>query len=373
MNEKQLSQLLRRCKNTLDQSDRFDAAKKEQVWKSIAQQAGFASEQYQQPAYSIKDYLQYILWKAEHSLARPLTVVATSFTLVFTGWVAALNASANTVPGDFLYPVKLATEQIQLSLANDTQRARLHTEFASRRLEEVAEITSSSRDGKDVRVREAVDGFKQEIASASAGLGQIASQNAEDGVEIAKAVDRRVDEFSAMVQQSDSDPTLADNQDQVQAAIPDVEQTQEQVAEVMIASHEATPQPETAAYLQSSFKSDLTGIQTGMDTTSGRLTAIQSVLDTEKVDGADAYEASIKEARTILAGFGPDITEAMNTFAAGGYRGSLAVIAKLKTDLATVEDLTTTMEIDLSTQPPPAQTPSDTTSTATTSSAAPTF
>ncbi len=383
MTEQELEQLLHRCKNTLETRVDVDDAARARSWSRISHELHFTAQADDKMRVGWREQFQLLRWQMENSVLQPLAVGLTAFTLIFSGWVATVNASANTVPGDFLYPVKLATEQIQLTLANDAQRARLHTEFASRRLDEVLEITGSTRDGKEVRVREAVEGFKQEIASASAGLGQIATQNPEDGVEIAKAVDRRVDEFSAIVEQSDIDPSLAEHQEQVEAALPDVEQTQEQVAEVIISSQESTPQPETEAYLQTAFQNDLAEIRTGTTSTYGRLSVIEGVLESGDIANAVSYDGAIQAARVTLSGFDAKIADAMDLFAAGGYRRALQSMADLQTSLSTVQEAVTAIEIDLSgqlsqaTEPsaetnatapsepdePEAEEPSDTTST----------
>ena len=55
-------------------------------------------------------------------------------------------AAENSMPEDFLYPVKLATEQAQIALTlSETGKAKLHVKFADRR---VTEITVTAEKGK---------------------------------------------------------------------------------------------------------------------------------------------------------------------------------------------------------------------------------
>ena len=50
-------------------------------------------------------------------------------------------AASNSAPGDTLYPVKLATENVQLALTfSDTGKANLEAKFASRRIDEMERI-----------------------------------------------------------------------------------------------------------------------------------------------------------------------------------------------------------------------------------------
>ena len=67
-----------------------------------------------------------------------------SFALAMASLVAvvlvlgsAVSASAASVPGDVLYPVKRATEQVRLALTPDGQQVDLHLEFARQRLQEL--------------------------------------------------------------------------------------------------------------------------------------------------------------------------------------------------------------------------------------------
>lgn len=57
------------------------------------------------------------------------------------------TASARSVPGDFLYPLKLATERVTFALTTSTdRRAELHLSFADSRLEEL--VRTAQDDGR---------------------------------------------------------------------------------------------------------------------------------------------------------------------------------------------------------------------------------
>jgi len=57
------------------------------------------------------------------------------------------TASANSVPGDFLYPIKLATERVTFALTTSTdRRVELHLSFADSRLEEL--VRTAQADGQ---------------------------------------------------------------------------------------------------------------------------------------------------------------------------------------------------------------------------------
>ncbi len=61
--------------------------------------------------------------------------------LILVFGVATVSLSANSLPGDVLYPVKIATERVQLLLTIDIEgKARLHAVFADKRTDEFASL-----------------------------------------------------------------------------------------------------------------------------------------------------------------------------------------------------------------------------------------
>lgn len=67
---------------------------------------------------------------------------ALSFAMVVTLLLALMTtgtvyASADSIPGDTLYPVKTAFEDVRLAVSNDQQDARLYVRFAEERVEEI--------------------------------------------------------------------------------------------------------------------------------------------------------------------------------------------------------------------------------------------
>ena len=72
-------------------------------------------------------------WLSRQVWARAAAIV---LLVLVTGW-GTVNASANAVPGDLLYPVKLFTERARFVLSlNAEDRAELRIVFSSRRLRE---------------------------------------------------------------------------------------------------------------------------------------------------------------------------------------------------------------------------------------------
>jgi hypothetical protein len=72
--------------------------------------------------------------------------VLVALMLFFGAVFGAGQAAADSLPGQFLYEVKLAAEQVRLSLTNDPEaRAELNVALAERRLDEIAELVDQGK------------------------------------------------------------------------------------------------------------------------------------------------------------------------------------------------------------------------------------
>ncbi|HEU5288821.1 MAG TPA: DUF5667 domain-containing protein [Candidatus Limnocylindria bacterium] len=110
-------------------------------------------------------------WTALELLARPAPMIARSFALaallVAVG-MGATVASADTLPDDLLYPVKVAAEGVRLALAGAPEdRAEVELSIAEHRLREAERLAASGRTS-DALVAAAV--YSQHIAWAAAEL-----------------------------------------------------------------------------------------------------------------------------------------------------------------------------------------------------------
>lgn len=66
--------------------------------------------------------------------------------LFISGFTSIL--SADTLPGDFLYPVKIASEKVIIFFTPDSKKANLHMIFAKRRLGEIEKMAEKGRVGE---------------------------------------------------------------------------------------------------------------------------------------------------------------------------------------------------------------------------------
>jgi hypothetical protein len=92
-------------------------------------------------------------------LRRRLTAAAGAFVAV-GGTLGLVSASAQAVPGDMLYPVKRATERVELMLRDGPDEGHTLLSHASTRLDEVEALTASN--GRDDLIAETLDDFASE-------------------------------------------------------------------------------------------------------------------------------------------------------------------------------------------------------------------
>jgi len=80
---------------------------------------------------------------------RKWAVAMTSVLVIVLVGIGTITASANALPGESLYPVKLAAEQARVTLAfSDTGKAKLHIQFAERRADEMVEMAHQGKSDK---------------------------------------------------------------------------------------------------------------------------------------------------------------------------------------------------------------------------------
>jgi len=107
--------------------------------------------------------------------------VAVMFVFLAGGTVAA---SSGSVPGDTLYPVKTATEQVQMKLTfSKTAKAKLQARFAERRAKEMARLAEK---GRTANLAALATRFEAHLAKIEQLAAQIEATDPEDGERISQ-------------------------------------------------------------------------------------------------------------------------------------------------------------------------------------------
>lgn len=347
MTIREVEQLLRSVKDAPEYGGDYSEQIGNDIWLRTAARIGVDAKQ-ERAAYPLSDHLEYWQWKFSRVCLRPASVALSAFALIFGGWIATVNASFDTVPGDVFYPVKLATERVQISLATSgQQRAKLHAEFAGRRLDEMNAITSSDLEGKDIRVRAAMDGFQQEIASVNSELISFASANPEGAASLAIIVDQKTDAYVQAIAKT-APSGSEESQLAVAESLTAAEDSNAQAISTIVQSHETNQRPQTEESLQKNFQEKLKELETRVALSLGRLEVIQSVL-VNRGSFTAAYAGRLKDARDAVSAHDAATEDAMDTFAAGGYRTAFDLLSEIERQIGTSEEIITELEIEITT------------------------
>lgn len=134
-------------------------------------------------------------WTALELIARPAPYIvrglALASVLLCLG-MGAIVASADTLPDDLLYPLKLSAETVRLALADSpSDRAVIEASIAEHRLHEAERLATSGR-ATDALVASAM--YSQHIASAAADLAPAATSD------LARQLESRFDADRARAQ-----------------------------------------------------------------------------------------------------------------------------------------------------------------------------
>lgn len=191
--------------------------------------------------YSWRDYLETYMWVFTHSMLKPAAAAFAIFVFAVAGSISVAGASFQALPGDSLYSVKLGIEKAQLALAMDADtRAQLRIEFASRRLEEMVEVAATSKSTGSGNIQLAADRFKTEVANIQQELTSDGTSQSQ--MEFAKSVGRKVEAYSSTVAS-----TGTDLPEEVLGEVEEIlEETKEQVVEVIITAHESEQDEDNA-------------------------------------------------------------------------------------------------------------------------------
>jgi predicted transcriptional regulator len=114
------------------------------------------------------------------SRRKKAAVVLLAAALALGTMIETAAASTNALPGELLYPVKRAIEALDLAIHRDpVSRAKLHLEFAQRRLQELNDLLALRQIGQKVDVGAAMRSYTAEVTDLEndvmRGLGRDSS------------------------------------------------------------------------------------------------------------------------------------------------------------------------------------------------------
>ena len=163
---------------------------------------------------------------------RPVGTVLGILLLLTSGSAMVVAAAQKSLPGDWLFPAKIALERIQMKLvADDTERTKLEGEIIGRRAQELSQIMSQTSSLKEAKVEQAVQEIKAQLSNAGEQLPKLkekARKKTESGklVEAAKSVQENTNKLEQALSQAKNNLSENLSEDKtLSATISDISDT----------------------------------------------------------------------------------------------------------------------------------------------------
>ncbi len=191
-----------------------------------------------QATFDFQNYLRFFVFRIPRLAAKPMGIMILIISVVLGSSVAMVGAAGNSLPGDYLYTVKIATENVQSNLVIDPQdKVFLEIEFANRRVNEIKRVSlkTESTEKKQQRANEAVNQFKDNLQSVQNNLDTLKREDPVKVVATANLVDMRVEELNKVVKEDMAkDNNIKDVAKEVKKA---TEETATKALDIMVGKH----------------------------------------------------------------------------------------------------------------------------------------
>ena len=295
-------------------------------------------------------WIEYLKWHTAQFLSKPVMAGAFSLAIVAGGWITTVNA-ADSLPGEKLYSVKMLTEKAQLKLASLDRRAVLHTEFAGRRLQEATDLQGADDNSQTAElVRNAIEAYKQEVASAGDNLRQLKDEGGESALATASSVSQNLQDIGAAIDQVVADSASAETTQDVLVAKEVTSEVSDVATTVVVEVHEEQQSALSERELKQMFKTDLGQVEARQRFDLERLDVIRAALADETI----IYVGFTVPDSTQLLGYEYPIvavdsllSQAMNHFAIGGFRSAFKTLQDIETSLLAIEAELAQIEITI--------------------------
>jgi len=121
----------------------------------------------------------------------PALAILSVMITVLGGSIASVSASDRSLPGDFLYPIKIATEQTRLAFTSGkAERLVLKSSFVDRRVEEIQKIAATPAPEQQVRLKQAAEDLKRDLNTVKLQVTEVRAEQTKGGAEAVKIVDK---------------------------------------------------------------------------------------------------------------------------------------------------------------------------------------
>ncbi|MEW6607006.1 MAG: DUF5667 domain-containing protein [bacterium] len=135
-------------------------------------------------------------------ILRPVVAVCLILAIIFSGSVITVQAAKNSLPGQFLYPLKIALEKGRVAIApKQENKVKLEVEFAEQRVKELAQLVEKH---EPERITETVEDFQNKLDLIQVGLQKIGKDDKIKEIEeVVKIVEIKSKEIEDILNETD--------------------------------------------------------------------------------------------------------------------------------------------------------------------------
>ncbi len=155
MTEKELIQKIQLLKQIKPNKDWVVSVKSEILGRELKQREQFS-------------WIEILRVFSRPAFIRPAFVTITSLFVI----IGTFSLAQNSLPGDFLFPIKQLAEKGQTAFTSETEKPNLQLEFANQRVNELAQITSKSG-SKNGNLVAALQALNNDLSVASNELKNV--------------------------------------------------------------------------------------------------------------------------------------------------------------------------------------------------------
>lgn len=253
--------------------------------------------------------------------ARGAASLALAVVLLLATGGYAVTAAEDSIPGERLYGLKIAVENLRLrAAASAKSKVELQTEFAARRLEELVKLTTN--DG--ARLPEAeilVSQFETSVKDIASAASQISSTSPDKAVEIAKIVDGKIGEYESSLKATGGVSKSPDLSRRVSKALSTVNKAGTEALKVIVNQGAPSEPEKIAGKLNDKIQKSEERLR----------------LADAKLEGG-AKTVATSSAKDISADAKINIAEAKKKITEGDYQAALVILDKVEDMVEEVAD-----------------------------------
>jgi hypothetical protein len=140
--------------------------------------------------------LRYRWQNTKRRFAMTWLIIVTTVLSLLSG-AGAVYASNDALPGEFLYPLKTWTEDVQLLLAPDNVDVELAGIFTSRRMDELLELLQS---GEEIDLDDLLGGYRNRTEMMARAFEKVRTQNPEEAINLRIELETRLHEQARIME-----------------------------------------------------------------------------------------------------------------------------------------------------------------------------